>query len=182
MCDLLRFDERGELVASSIIPIIDGGTEGMNGHVKIIVPTLSSCFECVLPLFPPPKGFPMCTIQEKPRLPEHCIAWAKLVAWDKEKPFGDSSINSDDPLHMNWLFLSASARAASFNISGVSLKLTQGVVKNIIPAVASTNAIISGLPSSDLFSPLLSSDLFSSLLSSDLFSSLFLRDMTRRGN
>ena len=36
----------------------------------------------------------------------------------------------------------ASARADEFDIPGVTLQLCQGVVKNIIPAIPSTNAIV----------------------------------------
>ena len=32
--------------------------------------------------------YPLCTLASKPRLPEHCIEYVKLLLWSKEKPFG----------------------------------------------------------------------------------------------
>ena len=67
-----------------------------------------------------------------------------MLLWPKENPFGGSetSIDTDDPNHINWLYERALERAKQFNIEGVTYRLTSGVIKNIIPAVASTNALI----------------------------------------
>ena len=33
-------------------------------------------------------NFPLCTIAHTPRLPEHCVEYAKVLVWPQEKPFG----------------------------------------------------------------------------------------------
>ena len=90
-----------------------------------------------------PKTYPMCTIANAPRLPEHCIIWASQINWPLVH--GDQELNPDDPMHIQELLDASLGRANEFGISGITLSLTLGVVKNIIPAIASTNAIIAGI-------------------------------------
>jgi ubiquitin-activating enzyme E1 C len=88
----------------------------------------------------PRAAIPLCTLATIPRQPEHCIEWAHIIAWEQEKPF--PKLDNDDPEHITWLYRKALKRAEEFKIPGVTYSLTQGVVKNIIPAIASTNSII----------------------------------------
>ncbi|AOA62743.1 Rub1p activation mediating protein [Komagataella phaffii CBS 7435] len=125
---------------SSLIPMIDGGTEGFRGQSRLILPTLSSCFECSLDMIPTNVTYPVCTIANTPRLPEHCIEWAHQLEWPKK--FGDKPFDADDPSQVDWMYKTSLERAKHFDIEGVTLSLTLGVVKNIIPAISSTNAII----------------------------------------
>lgn len=120
------------------------GTEGFKGHARIILPGISACIDCTLDLYPPQVNYPLCTIANTPRLPEHCIEYVKLIQWAKENPWS-VPIDGDDPQHISWIYEKSMERALQFNITGLTYRLVQGVVKNIIPAVASTNAVIAAV-------------------------------------
>lgn len=83
-------------------------------------------------------------------MPEHCIEYVKIIQWDKENPFKEP-LDGDDPSHVSWVYDKAQERANSFNITGLSYRLVQGVLKNIIPAVASTNAVIAAACATEVF-------------------------------
>ncbi|CAI5446694.1 unnamed protein product [Caenorhabditis angaria] len=141
LCDLARFEDDGKTVdLQTVIPMIDGGTEGFKGNARVIYPRMSACVDCTLDLFPPQINFPLCTIAHTPRLPEHCVEYIKVVVWPKEK--SEENLDADDPKHVEWVYEKAIARAKEYDIRGVTRRLTSGVLKRIIPAVASTNAVI----------------------------------------
>jgi len=164
LCDLVQFDEDGNPDPETIIPFIDGGTEGFKGQCRLFVPRMSACFECSIGTMTPPKVFQSCTIASIPRRPEHCIAYAHKMLWPRLKsletaskyemaPIEDKNVpdpngvdlDKDDVEHMSWIFNRAVERADKFKIEGVTYNLTMQVVKNIIPAIASTNALVSAL-------------------------------------
>lgn len=146
-CSLVTFQAGpdGALVPdlATMIPLIDGGTEGLKGHARVIYPRVNACFECTLDLFPPQTAVPLCTLAETPRNAAHCVLYAHLIQSGKE--FQDNKPDTDDPTYQQWVYQQAQRRAEQFGISGVSLTQTQGVIKNIIPAIASTNAVISAM-------------------------------------
>lgn len=151
LISLLNYED-GILDQSSIIPMVDGGTEGFKGNARVILPGISACVECTLDLYPPQVNFPMCTIAHTPRLPEHCIEYARVLLWPQERPFGEGvAIDGDSPQHVRWLFEKSQERANNYSITGVTYRLTQGVVKRIIPAVASTNAVIAAACATEVF-------------------------------
>ena len=158
LVDLVRYN--GNILdEDSIIPLIDGGTEGLKGQTRIFLPGKSCCFECQKESSVNRPDFHMCTPAINPRIAEHCIQYALLFLWpklmlltnDEYKLYHDGDIQNnpspitldkDNPLHITWIYQQAKLWAIKHNIQGVTYSLTMQVIKNIIPAIASTNAII----------------------------------------
>jgi ubiquitin-like 1-activating enzyme E1 B len=64
------------LCLAANVPLIEAGTTGYLGQVKVIHKGSGiECYECVTQ--EPPKVYPICTIRSTPTQPVHCIVWAK---------------------------------------------------------------------------------------------------------
>jgi len=160
---MLGYDEEGKIDTDTIIPMIDAGTEGFEGQVTVIYPGNTACIECNVQLFVKTDTVAVCTLAGKPRKPEHCVLYAGVVAFpEKQKgkepekwgePFRNekgeplTKWDSDEPEHMKWLWETAQAHAKRFdlNVKEVTFKLTKTVLKNTMPAIASTNALVAAI-------------------------------------
>lgn len=166
---LLGYDDEGNIDGDTIIPMIDAGTEGFEGQVTVVYPGNTACIECNVRLFVKTDKVAICTVAGKPRKPAHCVLYAGLVAWKSKqkgtevekwgKPFVDENgkpydkWDSDSPEHMTWLWKTAQAHAEKFNlpVKEVTYKSTKTVLKNTMPAIASTNALISAVATHEAF-------------------------------
>ena len=168
--EMCPVDEDGDIMEdATLIPMIDGGTEGLSGQVHVIIPRVTKCFNCTMKDVKPRDTVQVCTIANEPRTPAHCIIfvkfaieqrlssepalaivqqWNKLttVAEDQSHSTGGKtalvSIDNDSPIHMQFICEKAQERARQYDIDPPDYNKTMGVIKNIIPAIASTNAII----------------------------------------
>ncbi|KAG8002510.1 NEDD8-activating enzyme E1 catalytic subunit [Nibea albiflora] len=60
LISLLSYED-GVLDPSSIIPLIDGGTEGFKGNARVILPGMNACIDCTLELYPPQENCSACS-------------------------------------------------------------------------------------------------------------------------
>lgn len=134
-----------------VIPLVDGGTEGLKGQSRVIVPGITACYECSLDMQTKPKTFPICTIANTPRLPEHCVQYASIIQWPELH--SGVKLDGDNPEHVEIIMNYSQIRASTFGINHLSITFafTQGIIKNIIPAIASTNAIVAASCATEVF-------------------------------
>ncbi|KAG0670670.1 hypothetical protein C6P41_002323 [Kluyveromyces marxianus] len=128
----------------TLIPFIDGATEGLMGNCKLIIPGFTACYECSLTTLPQHTDtYPLCTLASNPRSIAHCVQYASIILWPRHFNRPHDLDNSED---LDWLYEQALQRAQQFNIdhSELSPRFVLGVLKSIIPSVTTTNAIIAG--------------------------------------
>ena len=156
LCSLVARAPDGTVDAATVVPLVDGGTEGLRGHVRVVAPGFSACLECSLDLYPPPQRYAVCTVAAQPRRPEHCVQYAAEIAWHAAPPQGQpfgahTALDPDNPEHVAWVHGVAQARAHACGLGAVSRQLTQDVLRHTVPAVASTNALIAALCANEVF-------------------------------
>ncbi|KPA73773.1 putative mitochondrial ubiquitin activating enzyme [Leptomonas pyrrhocoris] len=80
----------GMHVIERATPIIDTGTEGFEGHCRVInlIHNTTPCIECEMYLYnngTTRKTVPLCTLESVPRAPEHCVLYAQMKEWPEER-------------------------------------------------------------------------------------------------
>ena len=81
-----EYDKDNRVKPESLKVLIDGGTESFAGQSRLVIPGSTPCFECNIDTIAESKVYNFCTITHTPRIPEHCIAYAFLIEWDKTFP------------------------------------------------------------------------------------------------
>ena len=144
----------------SLIPLVDGGTEGFQGSVNVMIPRLTPCYRERNPHLKDGEGaVPQCTLASHPRKPSHCVLYVMTGPGGTEGTWATHSpgikYDTDSRVDMMWIANEAEKRAKQYSIklpesvsSGYAgdapwFYYTMGVVKNIIPAIASSNAHVS---------------------------------------
>ena len=120
-----------------VIPLIDGGTEGLKGHVKTIIPGLTACWECSIDTLPSEQySVPMCTIINNPRNIEHIVEY--VVAQHASRGGDDLEGETET------LLRECRERADMFGIDTEEITTDKvlGIAKRIVPNVSTTNAMI----------------------------------------
>lgn len=78
------------------VPLLESGTAGYTGQMKLIKSSLTACYECE-GIQKEGRTFPTCTIRNTPSQPIHCIVWAKHLfhqLFGEEDPDNDVAASS----------------------------------------------------------------------------------------
>lgn len=81
LMQLVSYTDDGTPNPESVIPLVDGGTEGYDGQIHVIVPYYTEDFEGRSWMFPKRKTIAACTLASNPRKPEHCVLHV-MKSWE----------------------------------------------------------------------------------------------------
>lgn len=116
----------------------------MNGQVRVIIPYQTSCYECTLEDIKQTQTYQICTIAQTPRTIEHCIAYIYMIQFQKDY---SEQFDADNAEHIDYVLQKSVDRSYEYSIQKegenvIDRAKVVGLVKNVIPAIASTNSVI----------------------------------------
>ncbi|CAD2221221.1 ThiF family, putative [Angomonas deanei] len=138
-------EHSGTVRLGEVTVMMDLGTEGYEGHCRWMNVTgnQNCCLECIVAEYLiRRKEVPLCSLTSIPRSAEHCVLYVMQKEWPDHR---EEPLDADNPAHISWVMERAAERQAAFHIAGDAIDhhFVLGVVKNIVPAVGFTNAIVS---------------------------------------
>lgn len=126
---------------NKVIPYIDGGSLAWTGNLRFILPTETACLKCIESQVKEPEdSFHMCTLASRPRIPAHLVHWAMEIAWKDERK--NEQLDGDNDENIQYITKKANEHADRFNLDHVDERFARSVVKNTVPAIASTQSIV----------------------------------------
>ncbi|EAN33839.2 ThiF family protein [Theileria parva strain Muguga] len=131
---------------NSLKILIDGGSQDLYGHVRVIRPGFTSCLECSLTLYSSEDPFP-CILTDNLQSPEDCINYSLYIYFD----YGPSGVSPTGTLDENqeglleYIYENSKMIAESKHIKGVTLDLVNRICNRAILNIPTTNSIISSL-------------------------------------
>ncbi|UKJ88046.1 NEDD8-activating enzyme E1 catalytic subunit [Theileria orientalis] len=123
--------------------LIDGGSQGLYGHVRVVDPFCTPCIECTLGMFSPESPLP-CLLTTL-RTPEDCVHHALTLQLDSASNHAGDGAEVDPELLLDRVYERSRALADANRIGAVTRDLVDRICNRSTPNVATTNSVVASL-------------------------------------
>ncbi|BAM39107.1 NEDD8-activating enzyme E1 catalytic subunit [Theileria orientalis strain Shintoku] len=142
--DLGTRDPAGrEIRRCSRTVLIDGGSQGLYGHVRVVSPFSTPCVECTLGMFSPEPPLP-CLLTAL-RTPEDCVRHALSLQLEAPPDHASDAHQVGPELLLDRVYECSRELAEVNRIAGVTRDLVDRICNRSTPNVATTNSVVASL-------------------------------------
>ncbi|PJF18857.1 Nedd8 activating enzyme [Paramicrosporidium saccamoebae] len=124
------------------VTLIEGGTEGWMGHVRLVMGGITPCLYCTRFLHAERETWALCTLTGTPTNREQIVAWTLTLEWPR---LNAVEFDVKDEEHLNRFGEMAIKRAAQYGIDGIDKPYILETIRAIVPTVISTTSLIAGI-------------------------------------
>lgn len=123
--------------------LVDGGSQELYGHVRVMSNRNQPCLECSLPLFTSENDTPSCSLPNKPKTPEDCIRYA----------FNENSNHQDlrktngqyRPELIKRIYQDAKKYGEKYGIKSITMDMVDKTLNKPVINICTTNSIVAAL-------------------------------------